>query len=109
MTADRAEWHLWNWANWMHGGLSGHLRIAPSSSSAAQVDNADFDRMVTEADDRCAKATDSAIDGLTPTEKAAVYAKHLRGQWAASQTVLDAYYTLARLQVGRTLERKGIA
>lgn len=110
MTPDRVEDMLYLWKRWMHGGKSKHLGYPTRSSTGdVQVDNAEFDQMVAEADDRCARATDAAIDELPANNKAAVYRKHLGGPFAGSANVLEAYYVVAVALLGRALDRRGIA
>ena len=108
MTEDRVKDMLYLWKRSMYAGKSKHLGY-PSRSSGGFADaSEDFDQAVGAADDRCAKATDSAIDGLPSDNKAAVYAKHLGGAWTLPDGLLGVHYASAVLQVGRALDRKGI-
>lgn len=107
MTEDRVEWHLWNFANWERGGWRGQLAM-PSRSGCVQVDHADFDKMVEEADRRCAEATGAVISALPANERAAVHAKHLETLWTLPERVLGLYYRSAVGLVGRGLDRRGI-
>lgn len=109
MTPERVEWHLWNWANWMHGGLSSHLQDRHSASSGiGKSGSSDFDQMVGAEDARCAKATDRAIDDLPEYEKSAVYTRQLYQRWGHPLPALPIYYAQALEIVGRKLDRAGI-
>jgi hypothetical protein len=109
MTADRIEFHLYLWARWMHDGLSSHLRYRRTASSGmGKSGSSDFDTMVESADHHCAEATDGCIESLPPAAKAAVYASHLDGPWPDGLP-LYVFYRAAILDIGRRLDRLGIA
>lgn len=110
MTEDRGEWHVWNWANHMHGKGSSHLEHRNSASSGiGQSHGTEFDTMVEDADKRCADATDACIDSLSPNGKASVYARHLGGPWMLPSGQLGIFYRSAVINIARRLDRMGIA
>lgn len=111
MTEDRVAWHLWNWAEHMRGKGSAHMRHRNSASSGIGNSGcSDFDTMVAYEDFRCAEATDACIDSLSASGRDAVYAKHLGGPWLNHpEAQLGVFYHSAAMNIGRRLDRMGIA
>jgi hypothetical protein len=109
MTEDRMQFHLWNWSRWMHAGASSHLRYRHTASGGmGRSGSTDFADMVDSSDRHCAEATDGCIESLPPAAKAAVYASHLDGPWP-TDIPLHIFYRCAVVDIGRRLDRLGIA
>jgi hypothetical protein len=107
VTDDRIEWHLENWANWMHAkprmGFDKKSTVLASSSSR------DFDEMCEEADLYAARATNAAIENLTPAEQAAIERKwDICGVWNFKrQNFLEVYWSGLK-KLGPMLDAQGL-
>jgi len=109
MTEDRLQFHLYLWACSTHQGTASHLHYRSAASGGmGRSGSCDFDTMVEASDRHCAEATDGCIESLPPAAKAAVYASHLDGPWPDG-IPLYLFYRAAILDIGRRLDRLGIA
>jgi hypothetical protein len=113
LTEDRVEWHLWNWARWYYASREKGTGYASRASGGFENyttsrSGKDWETEYDEICKRQADATDAIIDGLQPTYKAAIYAKHLEGAWALPEASLALYYRAAVPLIGRGLDRRGV-
>lgn len=107
ITPARVEWHLDNWSAWVRAyrprlGLPGRtIGLACSGSS-------DFEDLCQEADGYAAKATDAAIENLSPAEAAAVNRKWLGAVYRFPRNNYPELYAQAVGKLGAALEKKGL-
>jgi hypothetical protein len=107
MSTERADWHVDNWAQWMHGRGTGLGYPSRASGRMGKSGSTDFDQMVASADVRCAVAVDALIDGMTWTQRKAIYSVKLGNQWT-SPLPLDDVYQQALSDLAAALTRRGI-
>jgi len=101
----RLDWHLENWAEWMHSGGTTHLRCGTMRGSSGSED---FDDMVQAEDRRVAQAVDACISSLAPSEQCAVRRVHLGEVWRGNREALELVYERARLGLSSLLRRRAI-
>lgn len=109
MQEDRAEWHLWNWQQWMHRGE--HRIGYPSKASGGILGyrtTFDFDAEYERTCVVLARAVDVVIDALPGTYRTAVHAQLLGGPWRLPDIALGICYRHSVRLVARSLDAKGI-
>lgn len=111
MSEPRLDWHLWNWEQWQlrshFGSLRAHWYPAVGAEGPGAGTLNDFDDMVSAVDGRCAQAVESALEGCTVAERAAVHHKHLHAVYRLREPLEDCY-ARARCVIRATLDRRGI-
>ena len=107
MSPVRVEWYLGNWADWMlrstpqHGFGRGSIGFNQSGSLT-------FEDMCAAGDVRLARITATAIEDLTPLERAAVNHEYLQVVWTFPEDWLDRTYGRALDNLSMILNRKGL-
>lgn len=108
MTADRVQWHLWNWQGWMfRRGLRRLWYPSKASGGMGRSHRSDFDEMVAQVDARCARATFAVINDLPRPQCLAIHHKHL-GSVYRVRFDLDIAYAEGCVAVGKELTKRGI-
>ncbi len=107
MNKDRVESHLDNWASWMR---SYKPRLGLPSRAVALASNAsqDFEDLCEVADSYAAKATDAAIDNLTPSQQAAINRKWLDAVYRFPRDNYLDSYNAALQKLAPQLEAQGL-
>ncbi len=105
MAPERVAYYLDIWCEWMHkdSGVRGYgARVPVIGVSHAS----DFDAMLSENDNKFARATNACIDDLELIERIAINHKILAAVWR-SRLDLNMIYDRAVVKLGLLLERKG--
>ena len=114
---DRAEWHLWNWSQWMRKRPRELVPVRDKERESGYPSRgmgglgcsgaSDFDSMCAAVDTRCAAATDALIDDLPQPERLAIY-----NRWIANvfrfRDGEDRAYKAGKTKIGRGLWARGI-
>ena len=106
MPIARVQWHLENWAEWMHGLTVGSGHRNRASGGFLCQGSRDFDSMVAAADARCAEAVNACIDDLPTDQQQAVYYRMLGGRASPANAAM--LFEHARVELSRVIPTKGI-
>jgi hypothetical protein len=107
MTPSRVEWHLDNWSAWVRA-YRPKLGFPSHAMGLACVGASDFDDLCQEADSYAAKATEAAIENLSPAEAGAIHRKWLDAVYRFPRNNYPALYAQAVGKLGVALEKKGL-
>lgn len=111
---DRAWWiefYLENWARWMDSGGKPDELPDHASGGAENYTSMDWetcDKSYEQMDLRNAVMTNAVIEDLGPIERAAIYCQYLAAVFKFNRHDFNAVLRLAKLRIGRGLERRGI-
>lgn len=105
----RLEWHFVNWRAWMRSGCD-IVRGLPRASVGLYSGGgrADFDDMADASERRVAVACDAIIEGLCPSQRAAIYHKYLYAVYPFPRGNQAECLERGREGVRTGLERRGI-
>lgn len=107
---ERVDWHLENWAGWMHARDT-HQDFPPKSpglmgGGGESVET--FEIMCDSEDTKCAEIVDSIIDGLPIHERMALEHVHLAAVFRYKRMDMETVYLTARRHVAWTLRARGV-
>jgi predicted mannosyl-3-phosphoglycerate phosphatase (HAD superfamily) len=103
----RVEWYLGNWADWMLRSKE-QTGYGRGSIGFNQSGSLTFEDMCAAGDVRLARITATAIEDLTPLERAAVNHEYLQTVWTFPADWLDGSYDRALWDLAMILNRKGL-
>jgi len=109
LTADRVEWHLWNWQNWMtHCTMPGQYPKR-ASGGIRGYSNFDVETEYEEGDRVAAAAVQGILDGMVPAQRLAVYVRHgITRQVFYLRVTIDEAYAAACLVLAAQLAHRGM-
>ena len=109
MSKERLDWHLRNWAGWMHSSNRGALGLPRRSVGFISGNSQDFDDMVDAVDRRCAAITNTVIGDLPPAQEGAVLVVFkISCVYRFPRGNLRENYLLARDTIASKLHLKGL-
>lgn len=104
---DRTEWHLSNWATWMHKGSVGKGYPSRASGGMGRSGSTDFDAMCANADTTSALAVDTLIEDLPQAERLTVHNEWLAAVYRVRGDPAELYAS-AKERIAKGLAAKGI-
>lgn len=107
---ERVDWHLDNWAGWMHARDNKqdypHKSAGLMGMGGESVDT--FDIMCDAEDTKCAQVVDAIIDDLVAHERMALEHVHLASVFSFKRLDMETVYLTARRHVAFALRSRGI-
>ena len=107
LSAERLDWHLWNWARWMDGTLIGSGHRNTASGGAVGYGSMSFEEMCARSDAICAEAVNAAIEDLPLLQKLAVHHVIMASVFRMRGNPHD-YFEEAKPTLARTIYARGI-
>ena len=108
LSADRVDWHLWNWERWQqHSVLPGRY---PNHASGGLrgYSSLDIDSEYHELDRSAGASVQAILDGMVPRLRLAVYVRHHITRVYILRGSVDEAYDEARGILAAGLAQRGV-